>query len=397
MNTQWRPVIGVLAMLGLFAPGAYGQSALPWIFHVGATSVANGNEMRAEYFSTVAVQVDGVFAATVAFKKRTKDGTAYYPVQCTKSEDGLKATETTEPGYWECPGGAFLFRAEITAYTSGTVVVTGNGTTAVVGRGSGGGAAGLDANFDIRRDIDGANSEATSMIVGDGLRCWKFWGSVTDGAMVKPCIIGNTIIRIWPNYNLVIRDEEAGQDMFVCDPDATGQKCAWQPGYRRLKSVWIGAGNIYGDGVNCPERPTAVTINSGPKVPTFVCADNNGSRLNMSLGMPPDWDGSTFTLAQTIVQTAANTSALNGDTAWQCRGHSEAVSSTWGTEVPMDITNVSGSNDNDVITSGAITPAGTCAGGDMLYGYWDMDATGTTTAVSTLHILGFLLTYSSTS
>lgn len=244
--------------------------------------------------------------------------------------------------------------------------------------------------------ISGAVSEATAVTVGDGTRCEKMWGDVTSGFMRKPCILGDNVIRIWPDQRLIIRDEEAAADIWIYDPDAVGQKGVFQTGYRPRKSFWISAGNIYGDGTQCPTRPTAVTINSGPKLSTFICADNNGSRLNFAFSMPADWDGDTFTLTQKIIQTAADTNALNGDTAWQCRGNGEAVSNTWGTEVPMDLANVSGSNKNDFITSGAITAAGTCAGGDMLYGYWDMDATGTTTAVSTLHILGFLLTYGST-
>lgn len=259
-------------------------------------------------------------------------------------------------------------------------------------------ASGLDANFDVENEINGATS-ANPLIVGNGTQKGKHYGDASKGYVIEPVPLGDSVWRCWTNYNCVIRDEEAAATIFTIDPDAASKNAMYQFGssYRPLKSVWIGAGNLYGDGTNCPERPTAVTINSGPKIPTFICTDNNSSRLTGMLRMPGDWDGGTITLTHAYIQTAADTSALNGDAAAQCRGNGETVSSTWGTEVAIDDTAVSGSNINDLTTSAAITPAGTCAAGDMLYFYYELDATGTTTAVATLHHLGFHLTYTSTS
>lgn len=257
---------------------------------------------------------------------------------------------------------------------------------------------GLDAVFDVQNIIDGATS-ARPFKPGDGTRGYEIFGDATLGSVIRPFPLGDSLWRCWTNFNCLIRDEEGNATILTIDPDAASKNAMYQFGanYRPLKSVWIGAGNLYGDGTNCPERPTAVTINSGPKIPTFICADNNGSRLTGMLRMPNDWDGGTITLTHSYIQTAADTSQLNGDAAAQCRGHGETVSSTWGTEVAIDDSNVTGSNANDLTTSGAITPAGTCAAGDMLYFYYELDAAGTTTPTATLHHLGFHLTYSSTS
>ncbi|MEQ1844161.1 MAG: hypothetical protein ABL983_01120, partial [Nitrospira sp.] len=233
----------------------------------------------------------------------------------------------------------------------------------------------------------------------NGTQKLEVFGDATMGGTIRPSPLGDSVWRCWANFNCLIRDEEAGATVLTIDPDAASKLLMYQFGsnYRPLKSVWIGAGALYGDGTQCPERPTAVTINSGPKIPTFVCTDNNASRLTGMLRMPGDWDGGTITITHSYIQTAADTSALNGDAAAQCRGNGETVSSTWGTEVAIDDAAVTGSNKNDMTTSGDITPAGTCAPGDMLYFYYELDATGTTTAVATLHHLGFRLTYSSTS
>lgn len=259
-------------------------------------------------------------------------------------------------------------------------------------------ASGLDANFDVENEINGATS-ANPLIVGNGTQKLELFGDATMGGTVRPSPLGDSVWRCWTNYNCVIRDEEGAATMFTIDPDAASKNAMYQFGtnYRPLKSVWVGAGGLYGDGTNCPADPTAATINSGPKIPTFICADSSSSILYGSLRLPDDWDGGTLTFQHVYVQTAADTNAVNGDVSAQCRGNGETPSSTWGTAIAIDDAAVTGSNANDMTTSAAVTPAGTCAAGDMLYFRYVLDATGTTTATATLHHLGFYVKYTSTS
>lgn len=161
-----------------------------------------------------------------------------------------------------------------------------------------------------------------------------------------------------------------------------------------VDSVAWDASGIVADGTQCAD-PAKVTLNSGPAQYTIICADNDGSTMYGHVTMPDSWDGGTVTLEMEYVQTAADTSALNMDVAMQCRGAGETVSSTWGSEIAIDDTNVTGSNGVDQTTSGAVTPAGTCAGGDALWWRVQLDATGTTTAVATLNFTGAKLEYTS--
>jgi len=158
--------------------------------------------------------------------------------------------------------------------------------------------------------------------------------------------------------------------------------------------VWT-AGAMSADGTQCA-APTQVTINSGPLMYTIICTDNDASTLYGNVIMPDSYDGGTVTFELSYVQTAANTSALHGDVSAQCRGATEVPSSTWGTEVAIDDTNVTGTNGLDMTTSAAVTPAGTCAGGDGLFWRWQLDATGTTTAVATLNIMAVKMEYTTT-
>ncbi|MBU1567731.1 MAG: hypothetical protein KJ630_19165 [Proteobacteria bacterium] len=162
-----------------------------------------------------------------------------------------------------------------------------------------------------------------------------------------------------------------------------------------VDSISWNAGGMVADGTQCAD-PAKVTINSGPADYTIICADNDASTIYGHVLMPDSWDGGTVTLELEYLQSAADTGVLNADVAAQCRGAGETVSNTWGTEVALDDAAVTGSNAVDHTTTAAITPAGTCAGGDSLYWRYQIDATGTTTAVATLHHIGAKVEYTST-
>lgn len=264
--------------------------------------------------------------------------------------------------------------------------------------GSGGGVSGWPT-VSTTKEITWANSLANAICFGSGTNPICIYEDATYGPWIRPQTEIDIATRIFANKTWCLFDIEGDACMLTVDPDAASKLLMYQYGanYRPLKSGWIGAAMLDGDGTNCPARPTAVTINSGPKLPTFICADSSSSILYGAVRMPDDWDGGTITFQHVYIQTAADTSALNGDVSAQCRGNGETVSSTWGTAIAIDDAAVSGSNINDMTTSAAVTPAGTCAAGDMLYFRYVLDATGTTTATATLHHLGFYVKYTSTS
>jgi hypothetical protein len=256
----------------------------------------------------------------------------------------------------------------------------------------------LDNVFDNGKLIDGANSEANCFRVGTAANYYCIYSDAGTGLYIKPEPLANTTMRCWTNTSCVFYDEEGAAAIETIDPDAASTLAMYTYGtsYKPKKSVWFGAGSLSTDGTQCA-APAEVTINSGPKIWTIICTDNDSSTIYGSAQMPDSWDAGTVTFEHVYIQTAADTSALNGDIAAQCRGNSETPSSTWGTEVAIDDAGVSGSNDNDFTVSAAVTPAGTCAAGDMLYFRYQLDATGTTTAVATLHHVGFKMEYSITS
>jgi phosphatidylethanolamine-binding protein (PEBP) family uncharacterized protein len=235
---------------------------------------------------------------------------------------------------------------------------------------------------------------ATALKIGNGTIHWLIYCNASNVCKLETDTASDLILEITTNKNMVIRDSEALADMWTIDPDAASPNAMYTiaSGYRMRKSIWFGAGSLSTDGTQCA-APAEVTLASGPKTWTIICTDNDASTIYGNVRMPDSWDGGTITFTHVYVQTAANTGALNGDITAQCRGNGEAVSNTWGTEVAIDDAAVVGTNSIDQTTSAAVTPAGTCAAGDMLWFRYQVDAAGTTTTAATLNHIGFNMEY----
>jgi hypothetical protein len=255
----------------------------------------------------------------------------------------------------------------------------------------------LDNIFDNGKTIDGANSLANAVRIGDGSTPICLYTDASLGPQVRPCTDANTRTLIPTNFTWALYDEEGAVAIETVDPDAATTQGVWTyNNYKPLKSIWIPAGAMSTDGTNCA-APAEVTINSGAKRWTIICLDNDSSTAYFEVSMPDSWDGGTVTVMGSFIQTAADTSNMNADIALACRADGTTINNTWGTEVAMD-TAMTGSSAIDTITTGAVTPNGTCTGaGTLLQGRWQLDATGTTTAVATLHLVGFKIEYSTKS
>ena len=161
-----------------------------------------------------------------------------------------------------------------------------------------------------------------------------------------------------------------------------------------VESIYWPAAAISADGTQCAD-PAQAVINSGPEIYTIICTDNDASQMEGHVNMPDGWDAGTVAFTLEYIQTAADTSALNADVKAMCRGAGETVNSTFGSEVAIDDAAVTGSNAIDQTDSAAVTANGTCAAGDSLFWRIELDATGTTTAVATLHFVGVKMEYTS--
>lgn len=241
MRTSRHWIGVVVAWLALWPALGWGQTSTSFTFHAGATSVTNGAVMSAANFSTIVVQVEGTFVGTVQFEKKTKNASGYVAVQCTNAADRtLVESSTDAPGYWECPGGAYSFRVPVTARTSGTIIVTGMGTTAVAGKGGGGSVAGVTLGQAATNGrVIASATTATPVEISNGTQGIEAGGDATLGGFIRPKPLGDSPWNCWPAYNCVLMDRNTNNPILTINPLGASPrlKFTFNAGFTLLGSV----------------------------------------------------------------------------------------------------------------------------------------------------------------
>lgn len=251
--------------------------------------------------------------------------------------------------------------------------------------------------------ITWANALATAAKIGNGTNYWALYNDPTDGLQFV-CVIAavpnecNYVRKIASGKYWGITDD-TDNPVFRITPSAATPKLQYtfHSGHYPLKSFYLSARAFEGDGTQCPSRPTVVTI-SNMAMPTYICTENNSSRMRVVVPMRNDWDGGVIYIKPYYAQTAADTGSVALEVAAACRALGTAFNGTYGTEVEVDDAALVGSGAIEATLSAAVTPNGTCAAGDLLFVYIDVDASDNpTTAAATLNFLGADIFYSSTS
>ena len=107
-----------------------GGQYLNAIMQNAATGTGNGTAMECTAatrgaMTVLTMQVVGTFSATITWEA-TVDGSNWVPVQATNLETGVIATTATAADIYRITVlGLVSVRARISAYTSGTITVTG--------------------------------------------------------------------------------------------------------------------------------------------------------------------------------------------------------------------------------------------------------------------------------
>jgi hypothetical protein len=163
-----------------------------------------------------------------------------------------------------------------------------------------------------------------------------------------------------------------------------------------LKSmVWDASGfNVDGTQI---VAPASAQLNSGPFMYSVIPTDNDAATIYGNVVMPDDWDAGTITLEITVYDANADPSGnLQADVSCMCRSSSDAINSTWGDEIALDVDlSGAGTVQYDIVqaTSAAVTCNTSCAAGDMLVWRYQVDAGGTDATVANLRILQMKMEY----
>ncbi len=219
-----------------------------------------------------------------------------------------------------------------------------------------------------------ASTDKTFSFINFGGTIRPSTGALTPGNMVTTNASGQFIdggaagTGTWTDSST-----NTGTNKTLRDTLAGGTNTLYTP----VRASWD-AGSLTPDGTNCAD-PTKQTINSGPVLYSFSCADSNSSTFDGHLTLPITLAGNLATIKfrLTVNDVDSSSQIFAGGFKAQCRANGTAPSSTWGTTQTVAITMVTANNDYSATTA-PVTADGTCSAGSELFWRFTVDATTNT-------------------
>lgn len=332
--------------------------------------------------ATAGFQITGTWSATITFESTVDDST-WVAVSATNRASGASATTTTSNGIYNLSAtGVRSVRARVSAYTSGTAVVTPILSSAALASASGGGAGDASAANQTSGDqktqiVDGSGNVigSTSNALDVNIKSGAGSGgtAMTDDAAFTPATTSVTPIAGFA--------DETGPDA-VDEGDAGAVRMTLQRGLhinpRNSSGTEIGtaAAPFRVDPTGTTAQP--ITDNSGSITVDYATTGSGTATGALRVELPTNGTGvlatvgavTSITNTVTIGGTAAADAAVSGNPVYTAGRASAAA--------PADV-----SADGDVVPewrlrNGAaatvLTAAGALVGGDATNGL-DVDVT----------------------
>lgn len=263
--------------------------------------------------------------------------------------------------------------------------------------GSGGG--GSDTLQDVvsrGRSVTDAVSLATAVCLGSTTEKHCFYGNPTEG--IVWAVSGGGDYR-WQLANTGGWDLEdhLGADIISVDevtkavtiPNLSVQNLTVTSTIR--ESAYWEAGGISVDGTNCT-APTEQTINSGPRVRAFSCADTNQSQFFGNMTMPDRYSGGPVTFELSVVHGTTETITFGGAFAAMCRRPGTTINNTWGPDIETDVA-ITTAFRLEQGQSTTVTPNGPCQAGDVLFWRYVITAGSFSPNAANTKVLGVKMVY----
>lgn len=185
--------------------------------------------------------------------------------------------------------------------------------------------------------------------------------------------------------------DSSGNMIVQIEPGASGRlKYTFGSSYRLTKSILLTADALYMHG--CTLTTDSALITGGLTEPYITCGDNDSHGFHRSLVLPLNWAADTITVTQYLTNVNATPSATvyEIDYSAECEANSEVIGSSISStgEQPATVNFANSGTcgtacaqfDLTIVTTAAITPNGTCAGGNLFRIQGNVDATATTSA-----------------
>jgi len=266
----------------------------------------------------------------------------------------------------------------------------GTGTEVISVAGGVAGSQSLDSAFDNGKVIDGANSQANAVSIGNGTAGIRLYAIGSD-AFIE-CFSGadtcDVVVNIQTGKSFHIK--YAGTDGIAIDSNG---EVTLSNNLIEYRTYWFGAGELSTDETNCTV-PAEHQINGGPKLWTIQCGNNSSSIIYGNAGMPDSYNGGTVKFRLKAVNENAGASGnLSISFSAMCRTDGDSINAVWGTPVSMTTT-FTAQYVMEYSNAITVTPQGSCAGGEHLFWKATLNASpSTTTQMANVYILGAKMEY----
>jgi len=261
----------------------------------------------------------------------------------------------------------------------------------ISGGGGGGGGTTLPADTIFTSESAPMNVCGLNALTDDCIRLYVSSAGKLVIVGVKDGVEGDVDITVKiDNGNSWIVTDNLDNVITKITPSASGRlKYEFGPNYRLKKSIFLVADSFYMHG--CTLFTESALIPTGLVEPYITCGDNDANGFHRSMPINNAWAADSFTVTQYAVNTNATpANVYEIDYSAECEANSEVVGTSISAtgEQPATInfenTGTCGTacaqSDLTIVTTAAIAPNGTCAGGNWFRFQGNLDATATTTA-----------------
>lgn len=242
-------------------------------------------------------------------------------------------------------------------------------------------------------EITTAVSESTGFAVGDGTnKVTRYWDP-TGGVYDKPSPLGDSLWRIWTNFDGCVYDEESAAKMFCYNPDAASSNLMYQyqTGYKAKASFMLPL-NPRGAATGAYES----IVTNQPTDYYLTVTNANTDAADFTFIVPARFGGAT-TATFRLTGVSKNASP-SGNIDFDCAmttfipgTNTYAAHDTTG-EVTALLTPATQNRPVAVTTSSHTINSGPLVGGEVVYGSCEVDATATTSAQLTdFRLKGWIL------
>lgn len=118
--------------LWLMTSAAWAQSSAKVTLQTAAAAIGNGVTTSVKPYASIGLDISITGTATVTFEGHADAASGFQLVQCANATTGTVSTSTSASGLYHCPVASMAeFRTPVSAYTSGTITVSGTLSGAV--------------------------------------------------------------------------------------------------------------------------------------------------------------------------------------------------------------------------------------------------------------------------